>query len=191
MLRRTEERSLNNNSFLGEYECSSLALDREEMRDEKKRLDHLKQDQTMLVIKRFSKRKKVFRERKKTGKIRAKRFRDGENEVGIHCKRQLLWGSMGSIKGEGDLLRLYPYRMYALCFIVDLLVFTFLLSRTGHACSVICLCFRRRLMMLASWLGSCRITKSIFFHFVTVTSLSLDIAYCFLGDFTAYALQLL
>ncbi|GJV13540.1 hypothetical protein Tco_1355081 [Tanacetum coccineum] len=43
------------------------------MRDEKKRLDHLKQDQTMLVIKRFSERKKVFRERKKTGKIHAKR----------------------------------------------------------------------------------------------------------------------
>ncbi|GJV58860.1 zinc finger, CCHC-type containing protein, partial [Tanacetum coccineum] len=37
---------LNNNSFLGEYKCSSLALDREERRDEKKRLDHLKQDQT-------------------------------------------------------------------------------------------------------------------------------------------------
>ncbi|GJT76171.1 retrovirus-related pol polyprotein from transposon TNT 1-94 [Tanacetum coccineum] len=71
---RREERSLNNNSFLGEYECSSLALDREERRDEKKRLDHLKQDQTMLVIKRFSERKKVFRERKKTGKIRAKRL---------------------------------------------------------------------------------------------------------------------
>ncbi|GKE85629.1 hypothetical protein Tco_1559371, partial [Tanacetum coccineum] len=70
----SEERSLNNNSFLGEYECSSLALDREERRDEKKRLDHLKQDQTMLVIKRFSERKKVFRERKKTGKIRAKRY---------------------------------------------------------------------------------------------------------------------
>nr|GEV02091.1 hypothetical protein [Tanacetum cinerariifolium] len=44
-----------------------------ERRDEKKRLDHLKQDQTMLVIKRFSKRKKVFRERNKTGKIHAKR----------------------------------------------------------------------------------------------------------------------
>ncbi|GJZ28073.1 hypothetical protein Tco_0572720 [Tanacetum coccineum] len=73
-LTRREERSLNNNSFLGEYECSSLALDRDERRDEKKRLDHLKQDQTMLVIKRFSKRKKVFRERKKTGKIRAKRL---------------------------------------------------------------------------------------------------------------------
>ncbi|GJY56866.1 hypothetical protein Tco_0455981 [Tanacetum coccineum] len=66
---RREERSLNNNLFLGEYECSSLALDREERRDEKKRLDHLKQDQTMLVIKRFSERKKVLRERKKTGKF--------------------------------------------------------------------------------------------------------------------------
>ncbi|GKB13549.1 hypothetical protein Tco_0847472, partial [Tanacetum coccineum] len=49
-----------NNSFLGEYECSSLALDREEVRDEKKRLDYLKQDQTMLVIKIFSEKKKVF-----------------------------------------------------------------------------------------------------------------------------------
>ncbi|GJT57374.1 hypothetical protein Tco_0992428 [Tanacetum coccineum] len=45
----------------------------EEKRDEKKRLNHLKQDQTMLVLKRFSERKKVFRERKKTGKIHAKR----------------------------------------------------------------------------------------------------------------------
>ncbi|GKB74217.1 hypothetical protein Tco_0935629 [Tanacetum coccineum] len=44
-----------------EYECSSLALDREERRDEKKRLDHLKQDQTMLVIKSFSERKKHSR----------------------------------------------------------------------------------------------------------------------------------
>ncbi|GKB41251.1 hypothetical protein Tco_0886193, partial [Tanacetum coccineum] len=69
---RREERSLNNNLFLGEYECSSLALDRDERRDEKKRLDHLKQDQTMLMIKRFSETKKVFRERKKTRKIRAK-----------------------------------------------------------------------------------------------------------------------
>ncbi|GKD61793.1 hypothetical protein Tco_1299302, partial [Tanacetum coccineum] len=74
ILKRREKISLNNNSFLGEYECSSLALDREERRDEKKRLDHLKQDQTMLVIKRFSERKKVFRGRKKTGKIRAKRY---------------------------------------------------------------------------------------------------------------------
>ncbi|GJS35673.1 hypothetical protein Tco_0534055 [Tanacetum coccineum] len=42
-----EERSLNNDSFLGEYKYSSLALDREERRDEKKRLDHLKQNQTI------------------------------------------------------------------------------------------------------------------------------------------------
>ncbi|GKD04653.1 hypothetical protein Tco_1179627, partial [Tanacetum coccineum] len=34
----------------------------------------------MLVIKRFSERKKVFRERKKTGKIHAKREYDG-NEI--------------------------------------------------------------------------------------------------------------
>ncbi|GJX01816.1 hypothetical protein Tco_0185729 [Tanacetum coccineum] len=58
MLRRREKRSLNNNSFLGEYECSSLALNRGERRDKKKRLDHLKQDQAMLVTKRFSERKK-------------------------------------------------------------------------------------------------------------------------------------
>ncbi|GJX41904.1 hypothetical protein Tco_0256894 [Tanacetum coccineum] len=32
--RRREERSLNNNSFLGEYKCSSLVLDREERREE-------------------------------------------------------------------------------------------------------------------------------------------------------------
>ncbi|GJU46732.1 hypothetical protein Tco_1203998 [Tanacetum coccineum] len=43
-------------------------------RDEKKRLDHLKQDQKMLVIKIFSERKKVFREIKKCKKIRAKRL---------------------------------------------------------------------------------------------------------------------
>nr|GEV81731.1 DNA/RNA polymerases superfamily protein [Tanacetum cinerariifolium] len=36
VLYRKKEKSLGyNNSFLGEYECSSLALDREEMRDEK------------------------------------------------------------------------------------------------------------------------------------------------------------
>ncbi|GJX95374.1 hypothetical protein Tco_0351172 [Tanacetum coccineum] len=51
ILKRREERSLNNNSFLDEYECSSLALDKGERRDEKKRLDHLKQDQTMMVVK--------------------------------------------------------------------------------------------------------------------------------------------
>ncbi|GJU11501.1 hypothetical protein Tco_1133897 [Tanacetum coccineum] len=74
LVEKKKEKSLDyNNSFLGEYECSSLALDREERRDEKKRLDHLKQDQTMLVIKRFSERKKVFKERKKARKIHAKR----------------------------------------------------------------------------------------------------------------------
>ncbi|GJT13992.1 hypothetical protein Tco_0861034 [Tanacetum coccineum] len=74
VLRRKKKKSLDyNNSFLDEYECSSLALDREERRDENKRLDHLKQDQTILVIKRFSEKKKVFRVIKKTGKIRAKR----------------------------------------------------------------------------------------------------------------------
>nr|GEW00277.1 hypothetical protein [Tanacetum cinerariifolium] len=41
------------NSFLGEYECSSLALDNEERRDEKKRLDHLKQDQIMSASLRY------------------------------------------------------------------------------------------------------------------------------------------
>nr|GEV81981.1 putative reverse transcriptase domain-containing protein [Tanacetum cinerariifolium] len=41
--------------------------------DEKKRLNHLKQDQEMLVIKIFSKRKKVFKEGKKCEKIHAKR----------------------------------------------------------------------------------------------------------------------
>ncbi|GJV05698.1 hypothetical protein Tco_1343354, partial [Tanacetum coccineum] len=73
------DKSLINTSFLGEYKCSSLALERER-RDEKKRLDHLKQDQEMLVIKIFSERKKVFRERKKCEKIRAKRS-DFQQEV--------------------------------------------------------------------------------------------------------------
>nr|GFB25569.1 hypothetical protein [Tanacetum cinerariifolium] len=41
-------------------------------RRRKRRLDHLKQDQEMLLIKIFSERKKVFRERKKCEKIRAK-----------------------------------------------------------------------------------------------------------------------
>ncbi|GJY21862.1 hypothetical protein Tco_0394428 [Tanacetum coccineum] len=78
---RKEERSLINTLFLGEYECSSLALEREG-RDEKKILDHLKQDQEMLVIKIFSERKKVFRERKKCEKIRAKRsdFQQGVDQ---------------------------------------------------------------------------------------------------------------
>ncbi|GKE84500.1 hypothetical protein Tco_1558242, partial [Tanacetum coccineum] len=46
VLRRKKEKSLDyNNSFLGEYEYFSLALDREERRDEKKRLDNNVSDQ--------------------------------------------------------------------------------------------------------------------------------------------------
>nr|GEU57308.1 putative reverse transcriptase domain-containing protein [Tanacetum cinerariifolium] len=42
VLRRKKEKSLDyNNSFLGEYECSSLALDRKEMRDEKEEIGSL------------------------------------------------------------------------------------------------------------------------------------------------------
>ncbi|GJX59231.1 hypothetical protein Tco_0290621, partial [Tanacetum coccineum] len=42
VLRRKKEISLDyNNSFLGEYECSSLALDREERRDEKEEIGSL------------------------------------------------------------------------------------------------------------------------------------------------------
>ncbi|GJZ27760.1 hypothetical protein Tco_0572407 [Tanacetum coccineum] len=77
-----EERSLINTSFLDEYECSSFTLEGEG-KDEKKRLDHLKQDQEILVIKMFSERKKVFRERKKCEKIRAKRsdFQQGMKRI--------------------------------------------------------------------------------------------------------------
>ncbi|GKG07310.1 hypothetical protein Tco_0330279, partial [Tanacetum coccineum] len=39
---RKKKKSLDyNNSFLGEYECSSLALDREERRDEKEEIGSL------------------------------------------------------------------------------------------------------------------------------------------------------
>ncbi|GJT15878.1 hypothetical protein Tco_0874584 [Tanacetum coccineum] len=42
VLRRKKERSLDyNSSFLGEYECSSLALDREKRRDEKEEIGSL------------------------------------------------------------------------------------------------------------------------------------------------------
>ncbi|GKB56588.1 retrovirus-related pol polyprotein from transposon TNT 1-94 [Tanacetum coccineum] len=42
VLRRKKKKSLDyNNSFLGEYECSSLALDREERRDEKEEIGSL------------------------------------------------------------------------------------------------------------------------------------------------------
>ncbi|GJY99281.1 hypothetical protein Tco_0516711 [Tanacetum coccineum] len=40
-----------------------------ERRDEKKRLDHLKHDLRLLVIKRFRERKKIFRERKLSEKL--------------------------------------------------------------------------------------------------------------------------
>nr|GEV39050.1 hypothetical protein [Tanacetum cinerariifolium] len=60
-LRRKEEKLLIYNTlFLGEYEYSSFALDG---RMKTIRLDYLKQDLTMLVIKIFSERKKAFRER--------------------------------------------------------------------------------------------------------------------------------
>ncbi|GJW92113.1 hypothetical protein Tco_0169666 [Tanacetum coccineum] len=89
---RKEERSLINTLFFGEYECSSLALKREG-RDEKKILNHLKQDQEMLVIKIFSERKEGFFEREKESceKIRAKRsaFQQGVDiEVFIDRKSQ-------------------------------------------------------------------------------------------------------
>ncbi|GJS35680.1 retrovirus-related pol polyprotein from transposon TNT 1-94 [Tanacetum coccineum] len=76
LLCRTYTVASNPISWLYKFACkldtlSSLLVQRG--RDEKKRLDHLKQDQEMLVIKIFSERKKVFRERKKCEKIRAKR----------------------------------------------------------------------------------------------------------------------
>ncbi|GKB24342.1 hypothetical protein Tco_0863743 [Tanacetum coccineum] len=77
---RKEERSLINTSFLGEYECSSLALEREG-RDEKKRLDHLKQDQEMLVIKIFSERKKTRRGRG------GESFWEGGDDFGVDVLR--------------------------------------------------------------------------------------------------------
>nr|GFA99625.1 hypothetical protein [Tanacetum cinerariifolium] len=66
VLRRRKEKSLDyNNSLLDEYKCSSLALDREEMRDEKEEIESLET--------RSNNEKEVFRERKKTGKIHARR----------------------------------------------------------------------------------------------------------------------
>nr|GEV98338.1 zinc finger, CCHC-type [Tanacetum cinerariifolium] len=58
VLRRNEKRSLINTLFLDEHECSSLALEKEG-KDNRGRLDHLKQDQEMLVIKIFSEKKKA------------------------------------------------------------------------------------------------------------------------------------
>ncbi|GJY56337.1 hypothetical protein Tco_0455452 [Tanacetum coccineum] len=63
ILRRREERSLITIHFLAN--TNVLLLHLIERRDEKKRLDNLKQDQTILVIKRFSERKNVLeRERR-------------------------------------------------------------------------------------------------------------------------------
>ncbi|GKF33317.1 hypothetical protein Tco_0106517, partial [Tanacetum coccineum] len=42
VLKRKKEKSLDyKNSFIGEYECSSVALDREERRDEKEEIGSL------------------------------------------------------------------------------------------------------------------------------------------------------
>nr|GEY12210.1 putative ribonuclease H-like domain-containing protein [Tanacetum cinerariifolium] len=78
--------------------------------EEKKRLDHLKQDQTILVIKRFSERKKVFRERKKTGKIHAKRKgtsvvrvgRDRDAEKGGDGKNFVTFSVSGPMRIDFD-----------------------------------------------------------------------------------------
>ncbi|GJR29214.1 hypothetical protein Tco_1105446 [Tanacetum coccineum] len=80
-----------------------LLLHLKERRDEKKRLDHLKQDQTMLAIKIFSKRKKVFSERKKTGKIRAKRMVVKEIEDGLLEEIEKFgWWFEQDIDGESE-----------------------------------------------------------------------------------------
>nr|GEU73086.1 hypothetical protein [Tanacetum cinerariifolium] len=72
-------------------------------RDEKKRLDHLKQDQTMLVIKIFSEKKKVFRERKKIGKIHAKRMVVKEIEDGLSKEKEKFgWWFEQDIDGESE-----------------------------------------------------------------------------------------
>ncbi|GJX46602.1 hypothetical protein Tco_0271792 [Tanacetum coccineum] len=87
---------------LGHMSEKGMAANLEEERiDEKKRLDHLKQDQTMLVIKRFSERKKVFRERKKTGKIHAKRMvvKEIEDEL-LEEMEKFGWWFEQDIDGE-------------------------------------------------------------------------------------------
>nr|GEU57591.1 putative nuclease HARBI1 [Tanacetum cinerariifolium] len=98
VLKKKKEISLEyNNSFLDEYECSSLALDREERRGEmrRKRLDNLKQDQIMLVIKRVSEKNKVFRERKKNAKFVQR------GEWGIVGKSGGLWWNGAGSGGRG------------------------------------------------------------------------------------------
>ncbi|GJS80531.1 hypothetical protein Tco_0730412 [Tanacetum coccineum] len=82
-------------------------------RDEKKRLDHLKKDQEMLVIKIFSERKKVFKERKKCEKIRAK----SDFSLGLLVEFFDLWklgspldtvveGLMSNVPNEGSIYKL-------------------------------------------------------------------------------------
>ncbi|GJY68585.1 hypothetical protein Tco_0471567 [Tanacetum coccineum] len=114
VLRRKKKKSLDcNNSFLGKYECASLALDREDRRDEKKRLDHLKQDQIMLVIKRFSERKKIFRERKKTEKIRA-RSEEGLSFADSMARRSILVRVLGFLVFELKMQKVLSQQVEAL-----------------------------------------------------------------------------
>ncbi|GJV14530.1 hypothetical protein Tco_1359853 [Tanacetum coccineum] len=56
----------------------------------------------MLVIKRFSERKKVFRERKKTGKIHAKRMVVKEIEDGLLEEIEFRWWFEQDIDGENE-----------------------------------------------------------------------------------------
>ncbi|GJR04137.1 hypothetical protein Tco_0527121 [Tanacetum coccineum] len=57
----------------------------------------------MLVIKRFSERKKVFRERKKSGKIRAKRMVVKEIEDGLLEEMEKFgWCFEQDIDGENE-----------------------------------------------------------------------------------------
>nr|GEW56721.1 serine/threonine-protein kinase STY17-like [Tanacetum cinerariifolium] len=71
-----------------------------------KRLDHLKQDQEMLVIKIFSERKKGFRERKKCEKIRAKRsdFLKGMEQY-LYAKNPTVTG--GGPDAQGSTAEIY------------------------------------------------------------------------------------
>ncbi|GJT95003.1 retrovirus-related pol polyprotein from transposon TNT 1-94 [Tanacetum coccineum] len=88
---------------LGHMSEKGMVANLEERIDEKKRLDHLKQDQTMLMIKRFSERKKVFRERKKTGKIHAKRMvvKEIEDEI-LEEMEKFRWWFEQDIDGENE-----------------------------------------------------------------------------------------
>ncbi|GJW06611.1 hypothetical protein Tco_1569034 [Tanacetum coccineum] len=69
--------------------------------DEKKRLDHLKQDLRMLVIKIFSERKKVFRERKKCEKIHAKSSDGGGEGVVVMKVSAVVGGCSVAYGGDG------------------------------------------------------------------------------------------